>query len=411
MRHVNQAKQARRRIFICVLAVILLSSVSIAGIYAYTWRSAIAVKDDFTALKFTYENEPISCSDIIQGALGTVKEGLISTCGEQNAYPLASMTKVLTALVVVNDFGDKLEGKIALDAQDLAFFKRELERNGSNIRVSGQGEYTIKQMLDGMIVASSNNFADSIVTHLYGSLDSYFEHARAFLAEHMLSSVQVGGDASGFDPANRASAKDMLQLGILAMKAPAVRQIVALQEVTLPVFTQTGELQETEKSTTYMHFDDPDAYLGVKSGTSDDAGKNLTFAAPFSATGNTGEDLANDDVLVGVLMGGNDIYNYHNVQDWQGYAQQLGTPISLFKSGQTVAQAQAKTLFGELNYSVVTLEDFDTSSITNAHFEYTLDVQSEEERDKYSATLHIFKMLDDGTRSEIGGVKCDVIPQ
>lgn len=424
----NPAKKGRRAL-VAILLLILLTGAGTGGYFAYTYRSDIAVSPDFESLPERVTHEPISCQDIAQGAVGTVSLGVLSTCGEQTPFPLASMTKVLTALVVVHDFSDPLDTKISLDTDDVALYSRELERNGSNIKVEVPGEYTVQQMLEGMVVASSNNFADSLVTHLYGDLESYLARARAFLAENGLSAVEVGGDASGFDPQNKASAKDMFQIGVLAMKSPATKQIVALKTVELPVYTLRGTFTETEKSTTYMHFSNPDAYLGVKSGTNDEAGRNLTFAAPFtppslsggsaevtteeaSEDGNPKDDaLADEDVLVGVMMGGDDDYNYHQVLDYRASVEEFAKPIQVLTSGVHLGVAKVKTLFGELSFTITAAEDFEASLPKETELSYELETW-QVERDRYAGKLHIFANTlhqpGQDAREEIASIPCSV---
>jgi serine-type D-Ala-D-Ala carboxypeptidase (penicillin-binding protein 5/6) len=90
-------------------------------------------------------------------------------------------------------------------------------------------------------------------------------------------------DASGANPATVSTAADQFRLTVLALRIPVFRQIVAMQQVTLPV---AGVAYNVNASLGH------DGITGVKTGSSDEAGGCLSFAA-----------VSKQSTIVGVVLG------------------------------------------------------------------------------------------------------------
>src|SRR2546429_2700384 len=86
-------------------------------------------------------------------------------------------------------------------------------------------------------------------------------------------------DTSGADPATVSTAGDQFRLTLRALQIPAFRQIVAMPQVTLPV---AGVAYNVNASIGH------DGIVGVKTGSSSQAGGCLAFAAIRTVAGSPG---------------------------------------------------------------------------------------------------------------------------
>jgi D-alanyl-D-alanine carboxypeptidase (penicillin-binding protein 5/6) len=120
-------------------------------------------------------------------------------------------------------------------------------------------------------------------------MDAYLEAARAWVAAHSLPSVIIT-DATGLDPGNVATASDLVELGRLALTDPVVRTIVGTTSVALH---DVGVLENTNKLLGLS------GVVGIKTGTLDDFGANLLFAADYLIG-------SSSVTVVGVVLGGVD---------------------------------------------------------------------------------------------------------
>lgn len=199
--------------------------------------------------------------------------------------PIASITKLVTALVALDAAplapGEQGPSFQMTDA-DAGYAQAELTRDGSSAPVITGQALTERQLLEYVLVASSNNHATSLVAHLFGGEQAYLAAARRWLDEHELPHVQIA-DASGMSPDNRASARDLTALGRLAAASPVIAELTALPAT----ISATGErIPNTNDLLGTL------GITGLKTGHTDEAG----YAALFTTT------IGNEQ-LVGVVLG------------------------------------------------------------------------------------------------------------
>ena len=201
------------------------------------------------------------------------------------ARPMASLTKIVTALVILDaaPLPPGAQGPMfRMDETDAGFAQAEAERVGRYVPVSPGDVLTQRQLLELMLVASSNNHATSLVTRIFGNERAYVAAAQRWLDERDLHGVRIA-DASGLSPANRASALDLLMIGRLAAADPTITEIAALPATrAVPGREQpaTNDLLGTLGIT------------GLKTGYTDAAGHTTLFVTSIG-----------DEQLVGVVLG------------------------------------------------------------------------------------------------------------
>lgn len=217
-------------------------------------------------------------------------EGVLAQAGTTEALPMASITKVVTALVVLDAHpltpGDAGPA-ITMTSADVEYYRDYLARNGSVKPVRAGQVFTERELLEIMLIPSANNYAKSLAVWAYGSLEGYLAAARAWLDAHGLTGVTVV-DTSGLDARSAASASDLLVLGELALADPVLAEIVAMPTVSVH---DVGALENTNKLLGVNGVD------GIKTGTLD--GANLLFSAAITVG-------AREIELVGVVLDGPD---------------------------------------------------------------------------------------------------------
>lgn len=260
-----------------------------------------------------------------QGALGAAGFGVLETSRPQTPVPIASVTKVITALAVLKQKPLKLGQPgptINLDALDVASFEYYYRNNGSVSKVAAGATMSQYQVLQAMLIPSSNNMADSLVRWAFGSTENYLKYASQMVKQLGMSQTIVGSP-SGFSTETTSTARDLVILGLAALKEPVIADIVATQETDLQV---AGEV----KSTNWLL--GTDGFKGIKTGSTDAAGGCFLFAAERLVEGRK-------VTLVGALLKApsrNDaLSDGHLLARTSDNAFKLVTPV---RAGQTVGQ-------------------------------------------------------------------------
>ena len=227
------------------------------------------------------------------GALGT--EELLASAGSTSPVPIASISKIITALVVLDakPIAEGSDGEtISFTSADVQIYNDYLAENGSVKTVVAGTSLSQREVLEVALVGSANNYTQSLVNWAFGSEAEYAEAAATWLAAHGMTSTSIT-DATGMSPLNTSTPADLVTLGELALADPTVSEITSSESVTVP---SVGQLSNTNK---LLGVDGID---GIKTGTLDEAGACLLFSADVTIAG---EDIT----LVGVILGGPD----HNV--------------------------------------------------------------------------------------------------
>jgi len=197
---------------------------------------------------------------------------VIGLHGSGQPIPIASVTKVMTAYVVLHDhpLRDGASGpQIVVRPADVSDYVADHAAGQSVVAVQAGESLTERQALEGLLLPSGNNIATLLARWDAGS-------ERAFVAKMNAQARTLGldhthyADASGAQPATVSTAADQLRLAMLALGLPAFAQIVAMPEVTLPV---AGRQYNVNALLGKL------GIIGVKTGSTSQAGGCFVFAA------------------------------------------------------------------------------------------------------------------------------------
>tara|TARA_R110000868_G_scaffold411390_1_gene703462 strand:- start:36993 stop:38195 length:1203 start_codon:yes stop_codon:yes gene_type:complete len=214
--------------------------------------------------------------------------------GSEKALPLASITKVVTALTVLDahplSLGD--DGPtITMSSADVSYYSQQLAMNGSVTAVAAGERYTQRDLLELTLIKSANNFATSLAVWAFGSEDAFLTAAAAWLAEHELDSITIV-EPTGIDDANVGTVTDLIELGRLALADPLMADIVGSASETV---SNRGTIENTNALL------GTDGVDGIKTGTLYSFGANLLFSAERAIEGR-----AEPVTVIGVILGAPD---------------------------------------------------------------------------------------------------------
>jgi serine-type D-Ala-D-Ala carboxypeptidase (penicillin-binding protein 5/6) len=224
-----------------------------------------------------------------QAAAGLPGTGLLGAHGGSQPVPIASLAKIMTGYVVLSDHPLRAGGSgsvITVTAADVAAYASDQRQGQSVVKVAAGETLTERQALEAMLIPSGNNIASLLARWDAGSQEAFVAKMNARARSLGLRSTRYA-DASGADPATVSTASDQFRLTLRALQIPAFRQIVAMPQVTLPV---VGVAYNVNAGLGH------DGIVGVKTGSTSQAGGCLAFAAIRTVAGG-------QVTIIGVILG------------------------------------------------------------------------------------------------------------
>jgi D-alanyl-D-alanine carboxypeptidase (penicillin-binding protein 5/6) len=199
--------------------------------------------------------------------------GILASHAGSTPRPIASISKIITALVVLKakPLGASGTGPtINFTRADTELYEKYFALNATIAPMPIGTSMSEYDALETMLVPSACNYAEALAIWAYGSDAAFLAAARAWLAAHKLTGTTML-EPTGLDARNTSTPKDLIALGKLAMANPVIAKIVAKPNVdavpSLSSFLNTNDLLGT------------DGVDGIKSGTLDSAGSDLLFSA------------------------------------------------------------------------------------------------------------------------------------
>ncbi len=204
----------------------------------------------------------------------------LSSAGETAAVPMAAITKTITALVVLDrhPIGDGSPGgTVPITSADYLSYIDYQNAGTRTVSVFTEDAWTQREMLQALLLGSSNNHADTLARWAYGSVDGYVDAANAWLSEQGLASTVVV-DATGLSEESVGTATDLARLSAIALGTPVIASVLAE-----PVAGLAGSRGVTN-TTTYL----PESGVtGISRSYTDAAGICLLFALDVVPEGST----------------------------------------------------------------------------------------------------------------------------
>ena len=274
-------RRRRGRALLLAFLLLLLAAGVYVGIRLSTPEPAPAVTAAAAALQPVHvPAQPVTLPwpTTGQAAVAVPSIGVDLASGPEQAAPVASLTKLMTAYVVLHDHPIALGQPgptITVSQADVDDYNNAAVDDDSNAAVSLNEQISEADVLGGLLVHSADNYADLVATWDAGSIP-------AFVAKMNAAAVRLGmdhshfADASGVSPGSESTASDMLKVAGLDMANPTFASFVKMSSVTLPV---AGTIS------TYTPLLGIQGVIGVKSGFTSAAGGGDVLAVERTVHG------------------------------------------------------------------------------------------------------------------------------
>jgi D-alanyl-D-alanine carboxypeptidase (penicillin-binding protein 5/6) len=207
-----------------------------------------------------------------QGAVAVMGSGLAAQSAKERSVPIASLTKMMTALIVLRDHPLAVGAsgpRFRMTEADVTAWVRDSQAGDSTVPVKAGEVLSEYQLLEALLLPSGDNIADLLAGWDAGSLG-------AFVAKMNAEALALGltrthyADASGVDPHSVSTAADQAVLALSLMADPVARSIVSMPSRAFPV---AGTIENFNPAL------GTDGIVGVKSGFTSEAQGCLVTAA------------------------------------------------------------------------------------------------------------------------------------
>lgn len=265
----HRRSRPRRRVVLAVLAVIIVllgAFAIVAAVRVHRHLPLATVDVRVPPDRVVAGTAPtISWPAGVQSALAIPSIGVTEQSGPEVPAPIASVTKMMTAHIVLTDHplaaGDA-GPSITITPNDVELYNEDVATDQANIQVAVGEVLTEQQLLEGMLVHSANNFADLLAIFDAGNISAFVTKMNATAAALGMTQTTYA-DASGLSTATVSTPADQLKVATQDVENPVFDQIVDMTAVTLPVAGTVGA---------YTPLLGTDGVVGVKSGFTSAAG-------------------------------------------------------------------------------------------------------------------------------------------
>lgn len=161
------------------------------------------------------------------GGSGDAGATTVATSGSPEALPIGAAAKLVTVLVTLDALpikpGEAGAG-LTIGPEDYTEYLR-LDAEGSRTLAVLPGEqWSERDAVRAVLLASSNNHADTLARWAFGSVDAYVQRANIWLEEQGFTTLRVD-DASGLSGDSVGTAEEVARLAALALADPAIAAV------------------------------------------------------------------------------------------------------------------------------------------------------------------------------------------
>jgi D-alanyl-D-alanine carboxypeptidase len=187
--------------------------------------------------------------------------------------PIASLTKLMTALVVVDHTQPDDQVQIAPQALSVGGSTVPLQtKDGQPVPVS--------KLMDAMLIPSANDAAMALAIHVGGS-EQQFVSMMNDRAHQLGLNCTHFASPDGLEPDNRSCAADLGAMAEMAMSNPRISSVVKQSRASIPYPNRLGHLSLV--TTNPLLLNGYPGTIGLKTGTTDEAGHTYIGVATHNS--------------------------------------------------------------------------------------------------------------------------------
>ncbi|MBS4166099.1 D-alanyl-D-alanine carboxypeptidase DacB [Neochlamydia sp. AcF65] len=215
---------------------------------------------------------------------------------EKNAHTLnypASITKIATTLYTLDQKGHQLSEIVSADAESIASISEQakkksnyttpshwIEYASTHIGIKKDENFTLKELLYGIMVASANDAANVVAQHVAGSVPGFMKGLNGFIKSLGCENTYFTNPHGLHHPKHQTTPYDMALLTREAMKNPIFRELAAAPKFIRPKTNKQESVVILQKNRLLRRgeYYYPQA-IGVKTGYTSIARHTLVAAA------------------------------------------------------------------------------------------------------------------------------------
>ena len=262
-------------------------------------------------------------------------------------HPMASTTKIITALVVLENCRPDDCVNISPDATGI---------EGSSIYLKADTVYTVESLLYALLLASANDAAAALAIHTAGSIEKFAEMMNEWVVSLGATNTHLTNPHGLADPQHYTTAADMAIITAAALENETFAKIVSTKSKVIT--SVDGESVRTLSNHNRLLRQYKDC-IGVKTGFTKDSGRCLVSAAE-----------RDDMLLVAVTL---DAPN-----DWQDHTAMLDYGFSLYEGRSYSKEALSFSLpvaGGEQDHVLISARNDISFPIARGTDEPTVEVE------------------------------------
>lgn len=299
-----EARRRRRRIGWIVTAIVLVVLLAVPSGYVW-WALTAPVSAPLVETHEPPVTVPAAAAVALPSTgasaiavaggdeyLGAEASGIWATSGTSEPQSIASITKLITALVILerHPLADAADPgpTITFSKADHDLYDQYYVRGATIAAMPTGSSMSLHDALATMLIPSASNYAEAVSTWAFGSQGAFRGAAQRWLAANGLTGTTIV-EPTGLDARNTSTPADLIALGKLAAANPVIASIVATRSLALP---GPGAMQNTNDLL------GSNGITGLKTGNLGEGTYNLLFTA--SVPVGTAQPLS----VTGVVLGG-----------------------------------------------------------------------------------------------------------
>lgn len=214
---------------------------------------------------------------------------VIATAGDGTAVPIGGAAKLVTVLTVLDSLplvAGQAGPDLTIGPADFTDYLRYRDEGSRVLQVSPAEKWSERDVVRAVLLASSNNHADTLARWAFGGVEPYVAAANGWLAEQGFAGTHVA-DATGLSGDGVGTAEELTRLVALAVQNP---ELVAILD-------EAGATEVGQRSVPDVvgHLADRGVRALTRSYTDQAA---LTFAFTTTLPGSAGSPIR----LVGAML-------------------------------------------------------------------------------------------------------------
>lgn len=165
----------------------------------------------------------------------------VAAAGDPAPVPIGGAAKLIALVVTLDSLPLPSDGAgpvIPIGPADYSDYVRYSGEGSRTVQVSPGEQWTERDVVRAVLLASSNNHADTLVRWAFGSVDAYVDAANAWLEEHGFATTSVD-DATGLSDDNVGTAEELARLAGLVISDPELSEILEQSDTNPPLGTRS----------------------------------------------------------------------------------------------------------------------------------------------------------------------------